>query len=150
MGAELEPITDGDASYGQYWTAASGVKDEAMTFQGRTWPKNFYSGYRGMMTVRHSIEQSVNVNAVKVQTNIGPERSVKFMRNLGVTTIVESGDVNDMNPAALALGGMTRGISPLQMAAAYGAFGNEGLYIEPRPYSKITNRRDEIIIDYGP
>ncbi|MDR3296184.1 MAG: transglycosylase domain-containing protein [Clostridiales Family XIII bacterium] len=146
MGADLEPVVDGDASYGNYWTASSGIVDEAMTFQGNTWPKNWYTGYRGMQSLRKSIEQSVNVNAVKVQINIGPERSLRFLKKLGVTTVVETGDVNDMNPAALALGGMTHGISPLQMAAGYGAFGNEGLYVEPRPYSHITNRLGETII----
>ncbi|MDR2088889.1 MAG: transglycosylase domain-containing protein [Clostridiales Family XIII bacterium] len=150
MGVENEPVTSGEPSYGNYWTAASGIVDEPMTFQGKTWPKNWYSGYRGMQSLRKSVEQSVNVNAVKVQINIGPDRSLRFLKDLGVTSVVETGDTNDMNPAALALGGMTHGISPLQMAAGYGAFGNKGLYVEPMPYSKITNRRGEIIIGREP
>jgi penicillin-binding protein 1A len=137
-------------TYGTYWTAASGIMDEPMQFQGRTWPKNWYNSFRGMQSLRKSVEQSVNVNAVKVQLSIGAERSLKFLKNLGVTSVVETGETNDMNPAAMALGGMTRGISPLQMAAGYGAFGNGGLYVEPRPYSKITNRRGEIIIGREP
>jgi penicillin-binding protein 1A len=150
MGVDNEIVVDGEPSYGNYWTAASGIVDEAMQFQGKTWPKNWYSGYRGMQSLRKSVEQSVNVNAVKVQLNIGPERSVRFLKNLGVTSVVETGETNDMNPAALALGGMTHGISPLQMAAGYGAFGNGGLYVEPIPYTKITNRRGEIIVGGDP
>ncbi|MDR2771305.1 MAG: transglycosylase domain-containing protein [Clostridiales Family XIII bacterium] len=150
MGVDNEPVTGGEPSYGNYWTAASGIVDEPMQFQGATWPKNWYSGYRGMQSLRKSVEQSVNVNAVKVQLNVGPERSVRFLKDLGVTSVVETGDTNDMNPAALALGGMTHGVSPLQMAAGYGAFGNGGLYVEPMPYSKITNRRDEVIIGREP
>jgi penicillin-binding protein 1A len=150
MGVDDEPIVDGEPSYGDYWTAASGIVDEPTVFQGKTWPKNWYSGFRGMQSLRKSVEQSVNVNAVKVQINIGPERSLRFLKDLGVTTVVETGDVNDMNPAAMALGGMTHGVSPLQMAAGYGAFGNGGLYVEPRPYSKITNRRGEVIIGREP
>jgi penicillin-binding protein 1A len=57
------------------------------------------------------LKQSVNVNAVKVFSDIGVENSVNFLKKCGVTTIVESGNVNDMNAAALALGGMSRGIS---------------------------------------
>ncbi|MDR1570976.1 MAG: transglycosylase domain-containing protein [Clostridiales Family XIII bacterium] len=150
MGARMEPITEGDLSYGNYWTAASGVLDAEMSYNGNVWPKNWYGGYRGLMSVRTSIEQSVNVNAVKVQMNIGAERSASFLKSLGVSTLVETGTTNDMNPAALALGGMTHGISPLEMAAAYGAFPNEGLYVEPRPYTRITNRVDEIIISREP
>jgi penicillin-binding protein 1A len=150
MGADGETIAGGEPSYGNYWTAASGIVDEPMQFQDRTWPKNWYNSFRGMQSLRKSVEQSVNVNAVKVQLSIGAERSVKFLKNLGVTTVVETGDTNDMNPAALALGGMTRGVSPLQMAAGYGAFGNGGLYVEPRPYSKITNRLGEVIIGREP
>lgn len=148
MGADKEPIVNGENTYGNYWTAASGILDGPLEFQGKIWPKNWYDGYRGMQTMRRSIEQSVNVNAVKVQLNIGSDRSLKFLKGLGVSSVVETGATNDMNPAALALGGMSRGISPLEMAAAYGAFGNQGLYVEPRPYSKITNRRGEAIIDH--
>jgi penicillin-binding protein 1A len=150
MGADGESITDGEMTYGNYWTAASGIMDEPMQFQGKTWPKNWYNSFRGMQSLRKSVEQSVNVNAVKVQLSIGAERSLKFLKDLGVTSIVETGETNDMNPAAMALGGMTHGVSPLQMAAGYGAFGNKGLYVEPRPYSKITNRSGEIIIGREP
>jgi penicillin-binding protein 1A len=150
MGVDGETVTGGEPSYGNYWTAASGIVDEAMEFQGKIWPKNWYTGYRGMQSLRKSVEQSVNVNAVKVQLSIGAERSLRFLKDLGVTSVVETGDTNDMNPAALALGGMTRGVSPLQMAAGYGAFGNQGLDVEPMPYSKITNRRGEVIIGREP
>jgi penicillin-binding protein 1A len=150
MGVDNERVVDGEPTYGNYWTAASGIVDEPMQFQGKTWPKNWYNGYRGMQSLRKSVEQSVNVNAVKVQINIGPERSLRFLKNLGITSVVETGATNDMNPAALALGGMTRGISPLQMAAGYGAFGNQGLYVEPVPYTTITNRRGEVLVSREP
>ena len=64
--------------------------------------------------------------------------------------MVESGNVNDMNPAALALGGMTKGISPLEMAAGYGVFANQGLYVEPVSYTKVTNKRGEILLESNP
>jgi penicillin-binding protein 1A len=151
MGADGEPVQNGDLTYGDYWTAASGIVDEPMASgDGSIWPKNWYSGFRGMQSLRRSVEQSVNVNAVKVLVNIGADRSLRFLKNLGVTTVVESGRTNDMNAAALALGGMTNGISPLQMAAGYGSFGNEGKYVAPRPYYRITTARDEPIIDHEP
>ena len=112
---------------------------------GKLWPRNWYAGYRGLHTLRRSIEQSVNVNAVKTFLEIGTSTSLSFLKKLGVSSVVESGPVNDLNPAALALGGMTNGISPLEMAGAYNAFANEGLYIEPVCYTKVTNKRREVL-----
>jgi penicillin-binding protein 1A len=97
--------------------------------------------------MRQSLEQSINVNAVKIFTDIGVQNSVNFLKKCGVTSIVESGDVNDMNAAALALGGMSKGISPLEMVAGYGSFANKGVYTEPVAYMKVTNKRGEVILE---
>lgn len=129
------------------WTAASIIDDAPLVLDGKLWPKNWYSGYRGLYTLRQSIEQSVNVNAVRVFSELGASTSLSFLKKLGVTSVVESGSVNDMNAAALALGGMTNGISPLQMTAAYGTFANQGLYITPTTYTTVTNKRGEILLE---
>lgn len=141
--------SNGD-SWGSYITAGSVINDAPLVVNGRTWPKNWYSGYRGHMTLRTAVEQSVNVCAVKVYQQMGPEFPVSQLKKMGITTIVEDGDVNDLNPAALALGGMTKGIQPLEMAAAYGIFPNAGTYTEPVSYTKITTSNDEIIFDKTP
>lgn len=139
----------GDSAEGgpTVWTAASVIDDAPLVFNGKLWPKNWYTGYRGLHTLRQSVEQSINVNAVKVQNDIGPETSLAFMKKLGVTSVVESGYINDMNPAAMALGGMTNGISPLQMTAAYGAFANEGFYVKPAAYTLVTNKRGDPLLE---
>lgn len=132
---------------GDYFTAASVIDDTPLTIQGKQWPKNWYSGYRGLYTMRTSIEQSVNVNAVRVFQQLGVANSVSFLKSLGVSTIVESGDANDLNAAALALGGMTKGISPLEMSAAYSAFVNDGKYSTPIAFTKVTNKKGEVLIE---
>lgn len=129
------------------WTAASMIEDAPYYVQGKLWPKNWYSGYRGFVSLRQSVEQSINVNAVKVFSDIGPNTSVAFLKKFGITSIVESGNTNDMNAAALALGGMTRGISPLQMSAGYGTFANQGKYTKPVAYTKVTNKKDELLLE---
>ena len=129
------------------WTAASIIDDAPLVINGKLWPKNWYAGYRGLYTLRQSVEQSVNVNAVKVMTDIGTATSVSFLKKLGVTSVVESGSSNDMNAAALALGGMTKGISPLQMAAGYGTFANQGVYVKPVSYTNVTNKRGEVLLE---
>ena len=152
MGAEKQQIQDGERSFGTYWTAGSVIKDEEMKTNGRVWPNNWYSKYRGSRTLRYCVEQSINTTAVKVLNNIGTERSVDFLKKLGITTVVEDGDgdVNDLNPAALALGGMTKGISPLQMASAYGAFPNQGVHVEPTAYTEVRSNDDELILKSKP
>lgn len=148
---ETMSLSSSDGSnWGSYITAGSVINDAPMVVNGRSWPKNWYTGYRGHMTLRTAVEQSVNVCAVKVYQQMGPEFPVSQLKKMGISTIVEDGDVNDLNPAALALGGMTKGIQPLEMAAAYGIFPNKGLYTEPVAYTKITTGNDEIIFDKTP
>ena len=145
-------LDDSEGSrWGDYITAGSIINDKAMTVGGKTWPKNWYSGYKGHMTLREAVEQSVNVCAVKVYQQMGPEFPVEQLKKMGVTSVVEGNDgYNDLNPAALALGGMTYGISPLEMAAAYGIFPNQGQYTSPISYTKITNSNDEVILENTP
>jgi penicillin-binding protein 1A len=151
-----QPMTYGEydvnqktALYGSYLTAASIINDAPLTVQGRVWPKNWYDGYRGLATLRKSVEQSINVNAVRVFQQLGAANAAANLMKFGITTVVtdETNGVNDMNAAALALGGMTKGISPLEMSSAFGTFPNEGKLIEPIAYTKITNKNDEVLIN---
>ncbi|MBQ3107443.1 MAG: transglycosylase domain-containing protein, partial [Firmicutes bacterium] len=130
------------------WTPASVIDDSPILNElGELWPKNWYNTYRGLNTLRRSVEQSINVNAVKVQQDIGNDVSIAMLKKLGITSVNESeSSVNDKNPSALALGGMVNGISPLQMAAAYGTFANEGVYTEPIAYTKVTNKMGDILL----
>ena len=132
------------------WTAATVLDDAPYTVNGKLWPKNWYSGYKGLVTLRQAVEQSINVCSVKVMTNIGVSTSVSYLKKLGVSTVVESGDTNDMNAAALALGGMTKGISPLEMAAGYSTFPNQGVYTEPVAYTTVENKKGEVLLETAP
>ena len=133
-------------TYGSYWSAASVINDAKMTVNGQVWPKNFYSGYKGFVTMREAVQQSINVCAVKVFVEVGPEYAAEQLKKFGITSVVETGDVNDMNAAALALGGMTKGISPVEMAGAYTALANLGTYTEPVAYTKVTDRNGDVIL----
>lgn len=126
---------------------------------GNLWPRNWYTGYRGLMTLRESIEQSVNVNSVKMLSNIGINVSKEYLAKLGI--IKEDGDdsfvsrqdnnrVNDENLAALGLGGMTKGLTPLEVTSAFGAIANNGIAIEPIAYTKVLDRYDNVILENKP
>lgn len=135
---------------GDHFTLASVLDDTPLTVNGKQWPKNWYGGFRGLTTFRVAIEQSANVPAVRLFQQVGVHRSLAFLKKLHISSIVENGPVNDLNAAALALGGMTKGISPLEMSLAYSAFVNDGKYSEAMPFTKITNRKGEVIIDRTP
>jgi len=142
----LQSTVDGTGD----WTAASPIDDIPMKYGGNAWPKNWYEGYTGINTLRHAVEQSINACAVSLWMQLDPKMSVDFLLNMGVTSVVEYGETNDVNAAALALGGMTKGISPLEMAGAYGTFGNNGTYIEPICYTSVTNKNGDILLSKTP
>ncbi|MDR1797662.1 MAG: transglycosylase domain-containing protein [Clostridiales Family XIII bacterium] len=150
MGARGMTVESNIKTFGTYWTAMSIIVDAEMEYRGKKWPRNWYGGYKGPQTMRQAIEQSENIPAVKVQLAIGNKRSIDFLKKLGITTIVEDGDANDLNPAALALGGMTHGISPLENASAYSTFANEGVHVDPITYTVIKDREGNVVLDGTP
>ena len=146
-GKKMRLDTSEGSDYGKYITAGSVINDAKMSYGGEVWPKNWYSGYKGDMKLRKCVEQSVNTTAVKVYQQIGPDYSSKMLKKNGITTVDTEGEVNDLNPAALALGGMTSGVSPLEMAAAYATFPNGGVYNTPIAYTKVLDANDEVLIE---
>ncbi|PKM52421.1 MAG: glycosyl transferase [Firmicutes bacterium HGW-Firmicutes-7] len=121
-------------------------------------PKNWYNhqafNYRGLTSVRTSIKDSMNINAVKTLYDIGAQTGFDYLLNLGFTSLVDTEVVNgktytDKN-LALALGGITHGVSPLELTAAYGAIANNGVYIEPVFYTKVLNHKGAILLEKEP
>lgn len=111
------------------------------------WPVNFDGSYQGPMTVRKAIINSQNVPAVTYGSMIGVEVMADYLEANGVTTLVREGDYNDMNVSALCLGALTYGISPLEMASAYGTFGNEGVHMPWISYTYVEDDKGRVILD---
>ena len=112
------------------FTGSTIFSDEETIFDDGYKPVD-YSKYLGNITVRRAVESSQNIPFVEMMEKIGPKDSIKYLKKMGITTITE----NDEN-LALALGGLEKGISPLQMAGAYATIANDGVYIEPTFYTK--------------
>ncbi|WP_053957673.1 penicillin-binding protein 1A [Inediibacterium massiliense] len=130
------------------WTAADVVDDVPhYDTSGKIWPKNWYKGYYGLSSLREGLKLSMNVLPVKIGEQIGIHTSIDYLKKMGITTVKESGSRSDKNLAALALGGMTQGISPLEMTGAYASLANEGVYIKPKSFIKITDRDGNIILE---
>ena len=108
---------------------------------GKWSPKNWYSGYRGAQTVRQGIKDSENILAAKTIVNVGVDKAFDYLINFGFTTLVDAPNANgltDKGPA-ISLGGITNGVSVLELTAAYGTIANGGEYIEPTLYTKILD-----------
>ena len=146
-GSDMELDNTGGNSFGKYITASSIINDSKTITGGQVWPRNSSGGYAGRMTLRKAVQQSCNVVAYKVYTQVGEEYSIKKLKDAGITTLDEEGDTNDINPAALALGGMTDGITPLEMTAAYATFPNGGVYKKPQFYTKVTDANGNVILE---
>ena len=102
-----------------------------------------YNHFKGLLTVRYAIESSQNIPMLKGIQTVGTEKSLEFLKSLGFEHLDDKLD----NNISLSLGGLTNGASPLEMAAAYGAIANDGLYIEPTFYTKVTDDAGNIILE---
>ena len=136
--------------YGDYLTAASIVVDEKTTVEGKEWPDNFGGTFSGIQTIRTAMKQSLNTCAVKLWYQIGADYSLQNVKNFGITTLVEEGYVNDVNPAALALGGLTNGVTTLEMASAYTVFPNNGVRYDTCSYTKVLDRDGNVLLENVP
>ena len=98
------------------------------------------------MSVRRAIRSSYNVPAVKVLTDITPETGFEYLQKLGFSTLDEENDV--IQP--LALGGITNGVSNLELTAAYAAIANGGTYMEPVFYTRVTDQDGNVLLSNQP
>lgn len=137
----------GDQLWGDYVTAGSVIDDEPTKVNGKVWPVNSGGGYNGLVTFRRALQLSLNVCAVKILEQVGTDFSYDLLEDYGITSLVKDGDVNDNNLAALALGGLSNGVSTLEMASAYTTFVNDGVHKSYNLYTKVTTRSDDILLE---
>ncbi|MFT8314206.1 MAG: PBP1A family penicillin-binding protein [Clostridium sp.] len=108
-------------------------------------PNNDDFQYGGSTTISDAITRSVNVIAVKVEDELGVTTGAAYAEKFGLT--LSPADKTSTSIAAMALGQLTTGNTPTTMAAAYGTFGNSGLYIPPRLYTKVVDKTGNNILE---
>ena len=107
-------------------------------------PKNYYSGFKGKVTVKYAIDISINTVPVQILQQMGVDVSYKFLSSkVGITSLVSS----DKNLPALALGGLTNGVSNMELTAAYCTFVNDGEYNTPITYTKVVDSSGKVILE---
>jgi len=130
------------------FTAATMVEDSAVSYGGWS-PLNYDGRFRGSISVREALEKSINVVAVKIANQVGINKVIGYAQRMGITTLVTSGAVSDLN-LSTALGGLTNGVTPLQMASAYATIANQGVHSEPMAILKVLDRNGTVLEQKNP
>jgi penicillin-binding protein 2A len=137
-GSSMKPlVVYGPAIETGNWNPYSMLKDEQTDFNGYT-PHNYNNKYLGEVSMFDAVKKSMNLPAVWLLNEIGLKTGKKFAENLGIEF-----DPLDNN-LSIALGGLTRGATPLQMAQAYSSFANDGMMNKSHAILKITLDDKEI------
>lgn len=129
---------------------SSAVQNYALTINGKQWPQNFNGSYgypNAYVSVQYAVAQSLNTCAAQIVNKIGTSTGMKYLtEKFHFTTLVTSGKNTDNNISSMAVGGMSYGVTTLEMAAAYATFGNQGVYYYPRCYTKVTDYTGEKVL----
>lgn len=122
------------------------VEDDAPFAYSNGQPlKNYDHHYHGFTTLREAITSSINVVTVKAFSDLGTDVGFSYLQNFGITTLKDSDNVQ-----SLCLGGITDGVTNLELTAAYATIANSGTYTAPRFYTKILDHDGNVLIDNTP
>lgn len=138
-------------------TLASTEVDEKYYYPGTKVQVHNWTGsaYKGTTTLREGIYNSMNVVTVKTLAKVTPKVAYDYLVNLGITTLVDSridksGKVFSDIQLPMALGGLTDGVTNLELTAAYASIANGGVYTEPVLYTRILDHDGNVLIDKTP
>jgi len=137
-GSSIKPILDYGPAVDEFeWSTYHQLVDEPHTYSDGTPVHNYDQEYKGSISLRKAMETSRNIPAVKAFQEVGIEKAKAFGERLGIEldTIEES----------YSIGGFQTGVSSFQMAGAYGAFGNNGIYNAPHTVIKVEYPDGEVI-----
>ncbi|NLM03494.1 MAG: PBP1A family penicillin-binding protein [Clostridiales bacterium] len=168
-GSAIKPIAVYTPAIDLGFTAASIIDDIPVYFDrgnpSNLYPNNYDHRYRGLITVREALRHSSNIGAVVMANMLSNNNDnasfnimFDYMEKLGISTVVRpenpyvSSNGKKFSDAtySTALGGMTHGVSPLEMATAFATLGNQGVYIKPTTITEIRDSSGNIIIENIP
>lgn len=138
-GSSFKPIVYA-ASFKENYNPSSILFDVRTDF-GNYEPDNYDGRFRGPISIRDALGQSLNIPAVKILDLIGLDKAMRTAADLGITTLTDK----DRYGLSLVLGGGE--VMPLEMATAYGVFANNGLLVPTNPILKVTDSNGKVLID---
>lgn len=136
-------------------TLATVYNDAPFNYDNGTPVNNWYDvdkvGWKGICSIRYAIEQSLNIISVKTFTVLTPQLGYDYLINFGFTTITDGVWIGDQYFSDVqqptAIGGITYGVSPYELNAAYASIANLGTYMEPKLYTRVTDADGNVILD---
>lgn len=147
-GSTIKPLSVYAPALDNGYTVASVVDDKPVTY-GTYSPRNYSGRFSGLVTIREAMQQSLNIVAVEIVQDIGAAKSIDYMKRMGITSLVtdSKSKYQDIGLGSLALGGLTKGVRPIEMAAAFSVFPNKGVYNKPITFTKIYDKDDNLIYE---
>lgn len=142
-GSAIKPIAVITPALQEGVITAGTVLDDVPVTYGKYTPHNDDRNYNGLMNIRNVLRVSRNIPEVKMMKKLTPTKSIEYLKSFGITSIDDEKDAG----LSLALGGVSNGISPLEMAAAYATIANGGVYIEPTFYTKVEDANGNVIME---
>ncbi|MCD7882559.1 MAG: transglycosylase domain-containing protein [Lachnospiraceae bacterium] len=140
------PALDADGQ-----TLATLYENEPFSYTDGTEVSNWdITDYSGTVTIREAITRSINVVAVRCITEITPRLGFTYAESFGISTLVDDWESNDGSTDViqpLALGGITNGVTNLELCAAYASIANGGMYGTPLFFTKILDRNGNVLLD---
>ena len=131
------------AALEEHFTPNTVINDAPIDIGG--WrPQNDSGSFSGKVTMREVAQHSINVPTVKIAQKIGIDKPIYYAQAMGISTFVLDGAQNDKQ-LATALGGMTKGVTPLEITSAYGTFANKGVHVEPVVIVKVLDRNGKVL-----
>ena len=128
------------------YTPASVIEDKEEEFSPGWKPQNSDRAWHGKVSLRSALVRSLNVPTIKLAREVGVSKIIANAEKMGISTLVDSGSYSDAN-LAMALGGLSKGVSPIEMAAAYGVFASNGMYCKPIALLKIVDRDGKVLYE---
>ncbi len=139
-GSSMKPLADIVPGLQEKIITAATVYDDTKTnFGGNYTPGNSGNSYLGLINIRTCIKVSHNIPMVKIMTELTPKKTVEYLEKMGITSL---GD----ETLPLAIGGMNKGITPLEMAGAYASIANDGVYTKPKFYTKVVDSNGNTVL----
>ena len=141
-GSSFKPVAVYAPAFEAGYGPGTVVDDYPKDYSGHVF-KNSNRTYNGLVTIRKGIVSSLNVVAVKTMEMTGIDNCYKFAKQLGFSKMTDT----DRN-LSTALGGLTTGVSPMELAGAYGTFANSGVYIQPFAITQITDKSGKVLWEH--
>ena len=125
---------------------ATVIEDKELDFAKDWNPQNYDKTWHGKVSMRTALVHSYNIPAILIAQKVGPSTVIDYAKKMGISSLVTSGGANDNN-LAIALGGLTRGVTPLEMSSAFAVLANNGSYNKPIAITKIVDRTGKVLYE---